>query len=121
LLRVPTLGLMLMERTCKFTDANQKKAVVYMRLDKSRRHISIDTKSSTFEGAFSRSSAKHVQIRNMLKVYQGVETKAVIDKGAKHKRKMIDYSLVNVANRQRLNPFRCLRFSTKLQRVSRRQ
>jgi len=86
--------LMLMERTCKFTDANNKKSFVYMRLDKSRRHISIDTKSSTFEGAFSSSSAKHVQVRNMLKVYQGIETKAVIDKGAKQKRKMIDYSLV---------------------------
>jgi len=92
--------LMLMERTCKFTDANNKKSFVYMRLDKSRRHISIDTKSSTFEGAFTSSSAKHVQIRNMLKVYQGIETKAVIDKGAKQKRKMIDYSLVVTINLQ---------------------
>ena len=57
--------LMLMEKTCRFTDANQKKSFVYMRLDKSRRHISVDSKSSTFEGAFSSSSAKHVQIRSL--------------------------------------------------------
>ncbi|CAG5107215.1 Oidioi.mRNA.OKI2018_I69.chr1.g3209.t1.cds [Oikopleura dioica] len=86
--------LMLMEKTCRFTDANQKKSFVYMRLDKSRRHISVDSKSSTFEGAFSSSSAKHVQIRNMIRVYQGVEAKPVVEKTGKHKRKMIDYSLL---------------------------
>lgn len=84
-----------MEKATSFCDVTQKKSNIIIKLDKSRRHLCIDS-SGKLEGSFGEENqfVKSVQLRNVKKVTEGLDCKALADRGGKRRKEEKNYRLI---------------------------